>query len=114
MNPDYELKEKGAILNWFEGEMPEGYFSLNDKLSHILSTDQGKLWFKKFAEKLQSISTKEVAGFEMNENMMQMMGSFTVLRLTSLIGMMNVSFTKEELLKMNKQLNRIRKPKDLR
>ena len=26
-------------------------------------------------------------------------------------GMMNVSFTKEELLKMNKQLNRIRKPK---
>ena len=40
-----------------------------------------------------------------------MMGGFTVLRLTSMMGMMNVNFTKEELLKMNKQLNRIKKPK---
>ena len=46
--------------------------------------------------------------------LMEMMGSFTVLRLTSMMGMANVSFTKEELLKMNKQLNRIRKPKKLR
>ena len=29
-----------------------------------------------------------------------------------MMGMMNVSFTKEELLKMNKKLNRIRKPKN--
>jgi hypothetical protein len=28
-----------------------------------------------------------------------------------MMGMMNISFTKEELLKMNKKLNRIRKPK---
>ena len=40
-----------------------------------------------------------------------MMGSFTILRLSSMMGMANLSFTKEELLKMNKQLNRIRKPK---
>ena len=50
-------------------------------------------------------------GFDLTPDMMQMMGGFTVLRLTSLIGMMNISFTKEELLKMNKQLNRIRKPR---
>ena len=42
---------------------------------------------------------------------MQIMGGFTVLRLASMIGMANVNFTKEELLKMNKKLNRIRKPK---
>ena len=41
----------------------------------------------------------------------KMLGSFTVLRLTSMMGMANVSFTKEELLKMNAQLNKIRKPK---
>jgi hypothetical protein len=29
-----------------------------------------------------------------------------------MMGMMNVSFTKEELLKMNKKLNRIKKPKN--
>jgi beta-galactosidase len=40
------------------------------------------------------------------------MGSFTVLRLTSMLGMANISFTKEELLKMNRRLNRIRKPKN--
>ena len=45
---------------------------------------------------------------------MKMMGSFTVLRLTSMISMANISFTKEELLKMNKKLNKIRKPKKLR
>ena len=43
---------------------------------------------------------------------MKMLGGFTVLRLTGMMGMVNVSFTKEELLKMNKQLNRIRKPKN--
>jgi len=40
-----------------------------------------------------------------------MMGGFTVLRMTSMMGMANVSFTKEELLKINDQLNMIRKPK---
>ena len=43
--------------------------------------------------------------------MMDMLGGFSVLRLSGMMGMMNISFTKEELLKMNKQLNRIRKPK---
>ena len=57
---------------------------------------------------------KKSMGFELSEDMMKMMGGFTVLRLTSMLGMMNLSFTKEELLKMNKQLNRIRKPKNLR
>ena len=40
-----------------------------------------------------------------------MMGDFTVLRMTSMLGMANVSFDKEELLKINAQLNKIRKPK---
>ena len=45
---------------------------------------------------------------------MKMMGSFTVLRLTSMISMANISFNKEELLDMNKKLIKIRKPKKLR
>ena len=54
-------------------------------------------------------------GFEVDlksgSGLMQMLGGFTVLRLTSMMGMMNVSFNKEELLKMNRKLNRIKKPK---
>ena len=120
MNQDYILKEKGAILNWFDVETPEGRYSLNDKMSDIMQSFWGKLWFLKIALRLKKALTggkkgekQKAAGFDINEGMMQMLGGFTVLRLTSMIGMMNINFTKEELLKMNKQLNRIRKPKKL-
>ena len=117
MNPDYVLKEKGAVLNWFDIDAPEGRFSLNDKISDIMSSFFGKLWFIKTMLKIKKQLSAggndgTAAGFEMSEGIMQMMGGFTVLRLTSMMGMMNVSFTKEELLKMNRQLNRIRKPKN--
>ena len=117
MNEDYILKEKGAILNWFDVETPEGRFSLNDKMGDILQTFRGKLWFLKLGLKIKKAMSggkdgKGGSGFEMSEGVMQMMGGFTVLRLTSMMGMMDVKFTKEDLLKMNRQLNRIRKPKN--
>ncbi len=119
LNQDYILKEKGAILNWFDVEAPEGRFSLNDKISDIMSTLRGKLWFmgvglkikKKMPKNKEKGKKTEAMGFEISSDIMQMLGGFTVLRLTSMIGMMNISFTKEELLKMNKKLNKIRKPK---
>ncbi len=119
MNEDYLLKEQGAVLNWFDVVEKEGYFSLNDKLSDIMSCLRGKLWFAKLGLKMKKAMSAgkekgkkaEAMGFEINEDMMQMMGGFTVLRLSSMVGMMNISFTKEELLKMNAQLNRIRKPR---
>ena len=122
MNMDYVLVEKGAVLNWFDVEVREGYFSLNDKMGDIMKTVRGKLWFAKFGLTLKKKMNagkkgeKKEGGFEINlkdagSGLMEMMGSFTVLRLSSMMGMANISFTKEELLKMNKQLNRIRKPK---
>nr|MBE6544849.1 DUF4982 domain-containing protein [Oscillospiraceae bacterium] len=125
-NEAYRLVEKGAILNWFDIDAPEGYFSLNDKLSDIMSCLPGKLWFakvgmkikKKMDENKKDDGEKKSGGFDVDLSggggLMQMMGSFTVLRLTSMMGMANVSFTKEELLKMNKELNKIKKPKELR
>ena len=83
-------------------------------MSDIMSTLRGKLVLLRVFKKLMGARKKEkntAAGFELNEGIMKMMGGFTVLRLTSMMGMMNISFTKEDLLKMNKQLNRIRKPK---
>ncbi|MBR2343866.1 MAG: glycoside hydrolase family 2 protein [Clostridia bacterium] len=117
MNEDYVLKEKGAILNWFDVEAPEGRFSLNDKISDIMDSFFGKMWFIRTMMKIKDKMPKSkdgkasAMGFELGEGIMQMMGGFTVLRLTTMMGMMDVSFTKEELLKMNKQLNRIRKPR---
>lgn len=47
--------------------------------------------------------------------MMTMMNGFTVLRLLTMAGgMMNVKFTKEDLLKLNTRLNRIKQPRKKR
>ena len=122
-NMDYVLVEKGAVLNWFDIDAPEGRFSLNDKLSDIMACTRGKLWFLRLGLKLKKKmnankkGAKKEGGFDIDlssagDGLMQMMGGFTVLRLSSMMGMANINFTKEELLKMNKQLNRIRKPKN--
>ena len=123
MNMDYVLVEKGAVLNWFDVEAPEGRFSLNDKIGDISSTFRGKLWLirmglfvkRKMDAGKKKKGEKKSGGFEIDLSsgggIMQMLSGFTVLRLSSMVGMANISFTKEELLKMNKQLNRIRKPK---
>ncbi len=122
-NEDYILKEKGAVLNWFDVDVIEGRFSLNDKMGDILQTLGGKLWFLRLGLilKKKMSETKKPAGdgeqkkgnpgFTISKDMMQMVGGFTVLRLTGMVSMLNISFTKEELLKVNAQLNKIRKPK---
>ena len=54
----------------------------------------------------------EAMGFEVGPEMMSMMGGFTVLRLFTLMGgMMDVKFTKEQLLELNAKLNKIKAPK---
>ncbi len=121
-NEAYRLVEKGAILNWFDIDAPEGRFSLNDKMGDIMDCLRGKLWFAKVGLAIKNKmdankqgGEKKSGGFDVDLSggggLMEMMKGFTVLRLTSMMGMANISFTKEELLKMNKQLNRIRKPK---
>ena len=114
-NEEYRLKEKGAVLNWFDVIEVEGRLSLNSKMSEIMATFWGKLAlagvFKKVMKGMsggKKGEKKQAAGFELNEDMMQMMGGFTLLRMTSMMGMMNVTFTKEELLKLNKKLNKIK------
>ncbi len=112
-NESYRLREKGAVLNWFDITEPEGYLSLNSKVSDILATMRGKLILGGLFLKLKGAmsSGEKAAGFELSDGMMQMMGGFTLLRLTSMVGMMNISFTKEELLDLNAQLNKIKQPK---
>ena len=124
MNPDYILKEKGAVLNWFDVEMPKGRYSLNDTFEDILKSFRGKMWAMRFGlmiqKKMQAASKQKgnnapsVAGEMSTKSMMTMLGGFTVLRMAAMIGMLDVTLTKEELLKLNKQLNRIRKPKGIK
>ncbi len=112
-NEEYRLKEKNAVLNWFDITEVEGRFSLNSKMGDILKTFRGKLLFARLITKKmpKGGDKKGFGGFEMNETMMSMLGSFTVLRLTGMISMVGINFTKEELLALNAKLNKIKVPK---
>ncbi len=112
-NEAYRLREKGAILNWFDITAPEGYFSLNDKLSDIMANPQGMQLFGGIMQQMVKGGGKKsmMAGFDLKNSpgLMQMMGGFTVIRMIGLMGAAGVSMTKEQLLGLNAQLNKIPK-----
>ena len=114
-NEDYRLKEKSAILNWFDITMPESYLSINDKFSDIMATLQGKMLIMGMIAKMMPKLKGNGSGGGMDlgnlGDLMQMLGGFTLLRLAGMIGTMNVNLTKEELLDINAKLNKIKKPK---
>ncbi len=110
-NEEYRLREKSAILNWFDITEVEGYLSINDKLSDIMATPEGmQLFGGIFAQMLPKEGDTVAGGFEMNDALMQMMGGFTFIRLAGMIGTMGINLTKEQLLGINAQLNQIKKP----
>ena len=109
-NEAYRLKEKGAILNWFDIEAPEGYYSLNDKISDIMKSPQGAQLFGMLMKQAMSNMGQGGGMADMmpaGDGLMQMMGGFTIVRLASMMSMANVTFTKEQLLALNAQLNQI-------
>ena len=110
-NEDYRLKEKSAILNWFDITMPEGYLSLNSKFSEIMATLKGKmLVMGLFAKLMPQLGGGAGGGMDLGSmgGMMDMLGGFTFIRLAGMLGTMNVKFTKEELLDINAKLNKIK------
>ena len=113
-NEAYRLRETGAVLNWFDIPELDGFFSLNDKMSDIMASEEGKqLFMGLMANAMKNHGDKSMMG-DMGAQlltgpMMQMMGGFTVLRLMNLMGAANLHFTKEELLQLNAALNRIKK-----
>ncbi len=109
-NEAYRLREKSAILNWFDITEVEGYLSINDKLSDIMATPEGMAMFSQMFSAMLPKQGDTVMGFEMNETMMQMMGGFTLIRLAGMIGTMGINLTKEQLLGINAKLNTIKKP----
>ena len=115
-NEDYRLKEKGAILNWFDITAPEGYYSLNDQISDIIKSEEGKALFSNLMGQMmsqmnggKSEGEGGISGEEAGTKLFEMMGSFTVVRLFSLMGAASVSVTKEQLLAINDQLNKIKR-----
>ena len=112
-NEAYRLKEKGAVLNWFDITEPEGYYSLNDTIDDIMKAQGGAAFIKGLLGKMMAGKgdgdSVQSAAMANNEGMMKMMGGFTVLRLLNLMESMAEPLTKEQLLEINTQLNQIKR-----
>ena len=111
-NEKYLLKEKGAILNWFDVTEVEGCFSINDKISDIGKNAQAFDVF--IAMMKEAMVGKSEEGERkvtalLQGPMAEMMGGFTALRLSGMMGIMGAVFTKEILLSANEKLNKIKK-----
>ena len=110
-NEEYRLKEKNAVLNWFDITEPEGYLNVNCTFKQIMATLKGKmLVMGLFAKMAPVIGGGKEGGMDMSAmgGMMDMLGGFTFLRLAGMIGTMGIKFTKEELLDINAKLNKIK------
>ena len=57
---------------------------------------------------MEILSQKQIS---LKKRIMNMVGSFTILRISSMGGMVGIEITKEQLLDMNKKLNKIKLPK---
>ncbi len=126
INEDYIMKEEGSVINWFEIDTPTGYYSINDTLGDIMSTARGKFFMikmflklakafsggeKKPKEKKEKTKKKKgsklnIMGFDLNKTMLDMGKGFTVKRILMMLG---GKFTKEDILSINRSLNKIKK-----
>ncbi len=125
-NEDYRMKEEGGVINWFEIDTPVGYLSINDTLGDILKPFKGKIVLLKTLLKLKNamgggdsdkpqekkkggkpkVMGFEVAGFKLNSTIIDMAKGFTVKRILMMIG---AKMSKEDILEINKALNKIKK-----
>lgn len=117
-NEDYRMKEEGAVINWFEITTPPGRYSVNDTIGDIISTFHGKIFAVKLLLMLKKAlsSGKEngekkngganIAGFKINKTMLKIAKGFSLKRVLVMLG---GKFTKEDILKINSMLNKIKK-----
>ena len=118
-NEDYRMKETGDVINWFDITAPEGRFSINDKMGDIMATFHGKLFLMKLGSSIMKRKKpsggeekNSMAGFTLNEGMIKMMSGFTVKRMLGMLGTAGLEpLTKEEILEINRKLNKIKKSK---
>ena len=96
-----------------------GYFSLNDTMGDIMKTLRGKLLLMQFGLSLMRSIKKSKGGamggkggMKLGKGVIDMMAGFTILRVSNMIGMIGATITKEQLLKLNRQLNHIKKPNE--
>lgn len=102
-NKTYVMQEKGAVLNWWDITEVEGKFSLNSKLSEFGKVEGAAA---KLEEIIAKVTKKE--GSSMSY-LVKAIGNFTVIRALGLMSMVLGNLSKEELLTINAELNKLDK-----
>jgi len=112
-NEAYRLKEQGAILNWFDVTEIEGYLSINSRLDEIMKVPAGMAIFGQFMGSMMGGGSDKAEGAAAmaGPEMLKMLGSFTILRLIGMLPKQEgaPAVTKEQLLAINAELNKIAK-----
>ena len=99
-NPAYRLVEKGAVLNWWDIIEIDGFCSLNTRLKTVIDSCG--------IEKTGDLLVPIMGPAAKAPQLLTMLNNMTVLRLIGLIcGASNVVLTKEQLLDLNAELNKI-------
>lgn len=99
-NPAYILMEKGAVLNWWDIIHVDGYADLNTKLATVVEAAG--------AEKTLELLTPILAEGAYPETL-TIMDAMSVLRMINVLtGFMGIPVTKDQLMILNAELNKIR------
>ena len=99
-NPAYILTEKGAVLNWWDIIHVDGYADLNTKLSKV----NAAVGIDGACDLLRPIMGQMAV-----PQAMGMLDAMTVLRAINVCtGMMRVPVTKEQLMDLNAELNKVK------
>lgn len=119
----YIMKEEGAVINWFEIDTPAGYYSVNDTIGEIMKGVKGKavliyILFRYIipalkresstgdGEKKEKKKKADVMGMTISKTMIELAKGFTIKRAFMMLG---GKFTKEEILSVNKLLNKVKR-----
>lgn len=111
-NMDYVMQIEGAVvLNWFDIDEPEGFYSINDTLGILRKVPQAA----EMVEKIMAGARRGNSGSGEGENELakkmdpkaieQIMNGFTLKRML----LMAKGMTKEQIIGINKMLNQIPK-----
>ncbi len=110
-NEAYRLKEKGAVLNWFDVTEIPGRLSLNSKIGDITKTERGQELFTDLMRASFAAKGEDSSSFSgiLNSNAMsEMVSGFTLLRFLNMAGgMLGFELDKKQLLALNKNLNEV-------
>lgn len=98
INPAYRFAESGPVLNWFDVTAPVGKYSINNKMTELMMSEEATKIVAPIWEKIEKKSGGEVPEFVKTLSLVRVIGYEKLL---------NDMNDKEEILAINRKLNEI-------